>query len=252
MGRRIDRTGEINYNNFGSKMEIIACRKAIDIDIYFEEYDWVAKHIRYDVFKDGRLACPYEPRLFGIGYMGEGKYKSVDENGIKTKCYYTWSNMMKRCYDKIFQKEERPTYIDCTVCKEWHNFQNFAKWYEENYYEIPNEKMCLDKDILIKGNKVYSPQTCVFVPNKINVLFVVNESQRGNSLIGTTWHKRDKAYDVSCFDIYLGRTYSEYEGFLMYKKFREKVTKQVADEYKCYIPTKLYEAMYKYEVEIND
>ena len=62
--------------------------------------------------------------------------------------------------------------MDCSVYEGWHNFQNFAKWYEDNYYEIEEEQMHLDKDILVKGNKVYSPDTCVFVPETINGLFV--------------------------------------------------------------------------------
>ena len=87
--------------------------------------------------------------------------------------------MLRRCYDEKLHKKY-PTYIDCKVCEEWLNFQNFAKWYYNNYYEIENEKICLDKDILHKGNKIYSPDNCVFVPNNINVLFVKSDKSRGD------------------------------------------------------------------------
>ena len=77
---------------------------------------------------------------------------------------------------------------------EWLNFQNFAEWYEKNYYEIPGEIMCLDKDILIKRNKTYSPETCVFVSNRINNLFVKNDYNRGEYPIGVNLYKRTNKY----------------------------------------------------------
>ena len=134
----------------------------------FPEYNWTLKHARYGNFIRRNIKCPYEPRTYGIGYLGEGKYKTR-ENGKLTKCYDTWHSMLERCYYPKYQ-EKYPTYKDCEVCESWHNFQAFAEWYNDNYYEIHGEVMCLDKDILIKGNKIYSPETCVFVPEKINNL----------------------------------------------------------------------------------
>ena len=76
MVRKIDRTGEEGYNSFGSKMVIKECRSATDIDVYFPDYDWVFKNATYNNFKKGNIKCPYEPRTFSIGYLGEGKYKA--------------------------------------------------------------------------------------------------------------------------------------------------------------------------------
>ena len=82
MGRKkIDRTGEMNINSFGSKMIIKEYRKYMDIDVYFPEYNWVFKHAQYNQFKNGNVKCPYEPRYYGVGFLGEGKYK-VWENGL--------------------------------------------------------------------------------------------------------------------------------------------------------------------------
>ena len=252
------RIGEINYNNFGSKMKIIAYRSANDIDIYFEEYDCIVENIKYQSFKDGYVKCPYETRTYGVGYIGEGKYKSRINNK-KTNIYITWNNMLKRCY-----KEDGKdiTYDDCIVCEEWHNFQNFAKWFEENYYEVEGETMALDKDILVKNNKIYSSNTCIFVPNRINVLFTKADKIRGEYPIGINYHKRDDVLEVWCSiyednkkkHIYLGRFKPNQivEAFNVYKNFKESYIKQVADEYKPYIPKKLYDAMYRYEVEIDD
>lgn len=104
MGIKIDRTGEKGVNNFGSEMIIIEYRGALDIDVYFPEYDWTAKNTRYDVFKKGKIKCPYERSVFGIGYLGEGKYK-VWENGKITRVYSVWQNMLQRCYnEKLHEK----------------------------------------------------------------------------------------------------------------------------------------------------
>ncbi len=259
MVAKIDRTGEIGYNNFGSKMEIIKYRKYSDVDIYFPKYNWITKHKNCNNFKRGNIICPYEPRYFEIGYLGEGKYKTK-ENGKYTKCYNTWVNMLMRCYYSKYHEKES-TYKDCTVCNDWLNFQNFAKWFYDNYYEIEGQRMCLDKDIINKGNKIYSPETCIFVPQIINTLFVKRNNDRGKSPIGTKFRKNGK-YQVDCsiYDfkinesksIYLGVYNTEIEAFNVYKEFKEKYIKEVANLYKDKIPQKLYNALINYEVEITD
>ena len=103
----INRVGEINYNTFGSKMIIVEYRGALDIDVYFPEYDWIVKNVRYTVFKNGNIKCPFDRSVFGVGYLGEGKYK-CKENGKDTRVYKTWHHMLERCYDKKYkEKTER-------------------------------------------------------------------------------------------------------------------------------------------------
>lgn len=179
---RIDRTREKGYNSFGSKIVIKEYRSAKDIDVYFPEYDWTFEHARYDAFKKGNIKCPYEPRVYGVGYLGEGKYK-IKENGKFKEEYIIWKNMLQRCYNPKFQEKE-PTYNGCTVESYLLNFQHMAEWINENYYEVPDEQMCLDKDILYKGNKIYSRETCIFVPKRINSLFVKKDNVRGKYPIG--------------------------------------------------------------------
>ena len=164
--------------------------------------------------------------------------------------------MIERCYsDDIHNK--RPTYKECTICNEWLYYSSFKKWYNENYYEIENEKICLDKDILYKGNKIYSPETCVFVPNDINTLFTKHDSKRGDYPIGVTYLNKNNKYRARCKygkgeSIYLGSFDTPEEAFYEYKEFKEKVIKNIAEKYKNKIPKKLYDAMYRYEVEITD
>ena len=252
-----DKTGEERINNFGSKMIIIAYRKAIDIDVYFPEYDWCVK-TSYNNFLKRDIKCPYEPRTFGVGYLGEGKYQPII-NKKKNLAYKYWISMMERCYSKDFQNKHS-SYIKSTVCEEWHNFQNFAEWFYENYYEIKGEKMQLENNILMKGNMIYCPEYSIFAPVRINNLFVkmLNSSDR-NGLIGTRKLSNGK-YGWQCSYINelgeykraTGTCNTEEEAFELYKEFKENYIKQVADEYYGLIPRELWKAMWEYEIEITD
>ena len=228
MGRKIDRTGEERVNNFGSKMVIKEYRNNRDIDVYFPEYDWTTKNKRYYEFKEGEIKCPYEPRIISVGYIGEGKYK-ISENGKITDKYRIYYDMLRRCYDSKYQ-ERKPTYKGCGIEGYLLNFQNAAKWIDENYYEIPGEIMCLDKDILCKGNKLYSRETCIFVPERINLLFTKNNKARGKNPIGVDQLPSGN-YRVFCKDgngksVYLGTYSTKEEAFRIYKQYKEKVIKK--------------------------
>lgn len=254
MGKIKDRTGEENYNNFGSKMIIEKYTSSNNIDIYFPEYNYTVFHKVYGDFKKGKIYCPFEPRIYGVGYFGVGDYTVRGENGKITKAYQTWHDMLRRCYTDEW-KIANPTYNDCYVNSEWLNFQNFAEWFYLNYYEIDNEIMNLDKDILVKHNNEYGPETCIYVPHRINNLFIRRESMRGDLPIGVK--KSGNKFEASCSDEYSNKTIlgiynTPEEAFYIYKEYKEKLIKDIADKYKDQIPYILYETMYNYEVEIND
>lgn len=254
------RLGEENYNSFGTLMRIVEYKNARDIIVEFQDEYHARVHTNYNAFKKGNVKNPYDREVYGVGYIEVGKYK-VSENGKHTKAYTIWHNMLMRCYDPYYINKY-PTYIDCFVCEEWLNFQNFAKWYDENVYNCNNERMHLDKDILCKGNKIYSPETCVLVPQRINELFTKRDATRGRYPIGVNYHKNNNKLLVQCniFENeksklkYLGNfpLNKPFQAFYVYKQFKENYIKQVADEYKDLIPKKLYEALYKWEIEIND
>jgi len=251
-----ERIGKENKNKNGSIMKIVDYIDPEHITIQFE--DGYQKIISYSNFVAGSVKNPYDKTCYGVGYLGEGDYVSR-VNKLIFPQYSIWHSMIERCYNKKSQ-EKYPTYIDCIVCDEWHNYQNFAKWYDDNYYEVEKGKMELDKDILVKGNKIYSPETCVFVPNKINSLFIKNDISRGESLIGMTYEKSSNKYKVNCSNknnktgtaIFIGRFATQKLAFNAYKEFKETYIKQIANEYRDKIPQKLYNAMCKYEVEITD
>ena len=255
MSKKIDRTGEVGFNTNGEEMRIIRYGNWDDIDIQFINDGTVVQHKTYNNFKKGQIKNPMTPTVFGVGYLGIGKFKSCDENGKFTKCYIAWRNMMERCYSPKCQ-EKHPSYKNCTVCKEWHNYQVFAEWYYEHYYEFgSNERMALDKDILCKGNKVYSADTCVFVPTSINILFVKSNKTRGDYPIGVSKYRNKYVAFLSKGNgksINLGIYPTPELAFQAYKIAKEAYIKEVAEEYKDKIPCKLYEAMVAYEVEIDD
>ncbi len=253
--------GEVNLNTFGTPMKIIEYKNSKNVIIEFQDEYKFKKKCEYKSFKKGTIKNPYDKENYGVGYFGVGKYKAR-ENGKITKVYDVWTKMLQRCYDPYYMNKY-PTYIDCYVCKEWHNFQVFAEWYKKEIYECNGERIELDKDILCKGNKIYSPETCVFVPQRINSLFVKSNSKRGKLPIGTSIYKNEK---IRCYcncycenekkfkSYHLGYfpLNKPFQAFTCYKNFKENHIKQVADEYKDLIPKKLYEALYRYEVEIND
>lgn len=247
-----ERTGETNYNLYGSKMTIVEYNGAKDIMVEFD--NGYKTKSAYQYFKKGNIISPYNKTVYNIGYLGEGKYNAI-VNKVQTIQHLYWNSMFHRCYSSKYH-ENKPTYVECTVCKEWHNFQNFAKWFDENYYQIEGQRIHLDKDILIKGNKIYSPNTCIFVPQRINSLFIKRNNCRGKYPIGVSAFKNK--FMVRCNDKFnnsqnLGYFDTPKDGFYLgYKPFKENLIKEIANEYKEFIPTELYDAMMSYIVEITD
>lgn len=247
-----DRKGEVGYNNNGERMLIVRYGGRNDIDIQFDD-GTIVEHRNYGNFLKGQIKNPMTPSVCGIGCMGIGKIKSRDENGKPTKCYSAWEHMHRRCYDPKCQ-EKQPSYKNCKVCEEWNNYQNYASWHIENYYEVGNEQMALDKDILCKGNKVYSPDTCVFVPQSINKLFTKRDNERGEYPIGVCKVGDNFMAQLNKGNrrITLGLYSTVEEAFLAYKIAKEQYIKEVAEKYKGKIDPRAYEALMNYEVEIDD
>lgn len=252
-----NRIGERKVMNCGEECEIVEYVNNSNIIVRFLNTGEIIKSA-YKEFRIGTIKSRFASSIYGIGIIG---LETTKENGNLLKQYQIWHEMLRRCYNEKYQ-QKHPTYKECKICDEWKYYKNFKKWYDENYYEIDNETMCLDKDILNKGNKIYSPETCVFVPQSINKLFIKNDKNRGDLPIGVSWNEKNNKYRADCkvFNIknkknnqkYLGLYNTPEEAFNAYKKTKEENIKLVADYYKDRIPNKLYEAMYKYEVEIAD
>ena len=235
-----NRTGETKQNNHGTTMQIIAYRGNNDIDVEFQDEHHHVKNTTYSNFKRGNVKNPYDKDLFGVGYLGVGKYKCKRDNEENlSEVYETWMGMLRRCY---FDNIKFPAYYDkCIVCEEWHNFQNFAEWYTQNFYQVGTERMHLDKDILVKGNKFYSPDTCLIVPQRINMLFLQKPNKynlpSGISPMANNRYRAD----------YNGKKVGNYntleEAIQAHDNEKRKAIRNIAKEYKPVIPNKLYEAL---------
>lgn len=250
-----DRVGMKNTNFQGLEMTIIKYNNASDIVVKFEDGREVSTSYKY--FSNGGVRNKFVPSVKGVGIIGSERV--TDSNGKDIISYIIWRGMLERCYDGKYQ-EKKSTYKNCIVCEEWIYYSTFKEWYDKNYYKINSERVCLDKDILAKGNKLYSPETCVFVPERINSLFTKCNKSRGELPIGVYLKKESGKFQSRCNYLQDGKKYLKHigyfktpeEAFNAYKIFKEKYIKQVADEYKHKIPQKLYDAMYRYEVEITD
>lgn len=179
----------------------------------------------------------------GINDLQTGEYPS--------KCYEIWAGMLYRCY-----KSDWRVYSDVQVCDEWHTFSNFKAWFEnpENGYR---EGYHLDKDILVKKNRIYSPETCCFVPSAINGLLVGCNNKQRNKTIGVRLEspgsylaqitKHHKAYRIGLFP-------TEEEAFSAYKREKEAYICEIAKKFykEGAITEKVYAALLNYEVEICD
>ena len=251
----IDRTGEINVNKYNTIMTIVEYNSSRDVIVEFQDEYKYRVHTSYKNFKNGTVRNVYDRSVYNIGMFGEGKYDRVNY----LKLYNTWQHMLRRCYDPYTLNNDM-SYIDCFVDERFHNLQDFGEWFEENYYEVNDEMMCLDKDILYKNNKIYSPETCIFVPERINKLFIRNISQRKDLPMGIQYRDDRNKYVARCNivengiekRIQIGQFDTVEEAFYNYKNYKEGYIKIVADEYKNKIPNKIYEAMYNYIVEWDD
>lgn len=244
--------GEQRRNNQGELMTIIDYHDAFNITVLFEDTQ-TTRQCRYSNFKRGKVKDVFLPVIADVAYVGMDKVPAKDRE--KGGAYRVWIDMIKRCYDKV-RYDKYKNYDDCSVCNEWLCYANFKKWYENNHYNIGNETMCIDKDILIKGNKIYSPDTCIFVPQRINKLFVNNKACRGEYPIGVSYRKNQNLFTATV-KINNEKTIKKYchtaeEAFYAYKNIKERYIKEVADEYKEKIPQKLYDTMYSWQIEITD
>lgn len=241
--------GMTNKNSFGTEMLIVDYINRNKVLIEFQDIYKYRKYIDMANFRKGNVTNPYDKEVLSVACIGVGDYSEKNN----TLCYKTWRNMLTRCFDVKYQ-EKFPTYKNTSVCSEWLNFQNFAKWYYANYYLLPNERIELDKDILCKGNKLYSPETCIFVPRRINSLLINNKNKRGEYPLGVDFARG--CYRARCNilegSVFIGDYDTPNQAFIAYKQYKEKYIKEIADMYKDKIPSKLYHALYKFTIEESD
>ena len=249
-----DRTGEVSYTKNGTPAIIVEYVDSKNALIEFQDKYKYQYRTSYYNFKNGHMTNPYECRnAGGIGFIGVGKYNTKDH----IEAYLKWKRIIDRCRNDKNRKYSEESYMDCTICEDWKNFQEFADWYYNNLYDF-NGVLCVDKDILVHGNTIYSPKTCLIVPERINLLFIKEKARRGNLPIGVQYSSNGEKYSawlsLSGKDRckYLGTYNTVDEAFSVYKNKKEEFIKRIANEYKSIIPKVVYDALCNYEVLITD
>lgn len=206
------------------------------------------------------------------GWINDRTYPTdkADENGIThrslgmTAVYQAWTHMKQRCTNEKY-KEKYPTYIGVSASAEFKNFTLFHQWwYSQLGHDLPNVE--LDKDLLNKGNKVYSPETCLLIPKFVNMFLVKRDAARGDCMIGVdkkgVYKNGDTRYrtGVSEYDPDTGKTVkkhlgcfrNELDAFHAYKIAKEAIAKQYAEYLLGKVDSRVIDALLNFEVHIED
>lgn len=243
------RVGERHENNEGCELEILEYYSHKNCTIRFFKTKTILYNQFYSRIVKGSIKDPYHKTICNVGFYGIGKYKCWNHVAkTQYKPYSLWRNMLVRCYN--YNSQTDPTYKEVTVCDEWHNYQTFAEWFEENYVD----SFHLDKDILCPECKIYSPETCAFVPQQINSLFTKRQNCRGALPIGVSKKgtKFKTGFTKNNMSSFIGVYDTPEEAFQEYKKAKEAHIKEIAEKWKDKIDPRVYEVMLKYEVKITD
>lgn len=170
--------------------------------------------------------------VYGVGVNDSTEYTYSIINGEKVRCkvYKSWTSMLERCYSRKFH-EKSPTYIGCIHCDEWKMFSNFKGWIESQDWQGKQ----LDKDLLITGNKVYSPDKCLLVTPMVNSFITDCGSARGLYPLGVNVCKKTSAFEARCRNPftnkkeYLGRFSDQNEAHLVWKKRKHELACRLAE-----------------------
>ena len=184
-----DCVGKVCKSKSSGDFKIVKYNDATNVEIQFLKTGFETSATLGNI-KSGIIKDPYSPSVHGVGIAG-AKYPSKI-NGVLTKEYTLWCSMLKRCYSDGFKKQ-RPTYEDCEVSENFKSYEYFYEWCHKQI-GFNNEDWHLDKDLLVKGNKVYSEYSCVFIPKEINLVLTKCVASRGEYLIGVCWDKAKNAF----------------------------------------------------------
>ena len=194
------------------------------------------------------------PTVCGVGCNDVAFQMNIDRKDIWQ--YKLWQNMLKRCFDAKY-KQHRPTYENVTCCDEWLSFANFFEWVNKEVgYKGKPVGSELDKDIIVKGNKTYSPEFCSFVPTAVNSLLTDSGATRGEFPVGVCFVKGRGKFKtrLNCFGMekHLGYYTTIEDAVFAYKVAKEAQIKVVAMQYKDVLKPAVFESLMGWELNIDD
>ena len=247
-----DCVGKVCKSKSSGDFKIVKYNNTANVEIQFLKTGYETT-VRLTNIRNGNVKDPYVPSVCSVGILGT-KYLSA-VNGRNTKEYNLWQSMLRRCYSDTCKKKQ-PTYEGCKVSENFKHYEYFYEWCNKQI-GFNNKDWHLDKDLLVKGNKVYSEDTCVFIPKDINSVLTKSTASRGEHLIGVSWSNTNKAFIAQVSknkgkQEHLGYFNTEIEAFNAYKTAKELYLKEIAEKYKSQIDPRAYNALMNYTVEITD
>ena len=253
MGRancgKVKYEGKLFPTKQSGNLEVLEYVSATEVTVRFIETGYTTK-CRLANIMSGQIKDRLKPSVYGVGIVGE-KYPL--ENGKQSKEYTVWVGMLDRCYSTA--NNTRKTYEGCEVTSSFRYFPFFKDWCH-NQVGFGEKGFALDKDILVKGNKVYSPETCCFVPQEINNLLTNKKMGSKSIRSGVSFNKERGKYIVrfskGSKTKNIGYFVTELEAFLAYKEAKEQQIKVVANRWKDQIDPRVYDALMNWEVDITD
>ena len=236
---------------FNGKLEIVEYISNKNVVVKFVDTGYVTQTALSEIQR-GSVKDRLRASVFGVGVVGDAPTR-ID--GKELREYVLWSGVVERCYCGKAQGRNAKSYEDCSMSENFRYYPYFKDWCN-NQIGFDQAGWELDKDILVKGNRIYSEDVCVFVPHAINSLLLTNESKRGEYPIGVTFDKRNSKFRV-CINKYgkhshVGHYRTIREASLAYKDAKERYVKEVATRYRDQIDPRVYEALINYQVEITD
>lgn len=248
MNKVIVSIGDVFENKYGQYKVIskLAGKTKVKFFTTGFECDFYDVIVRKNQVKDYMI-----PTVHGVGYYGAPTVNDCDDT--KKTVTKLWLGMMTRCYDQNYSAAF-PAYANCSVIEDWHNLQNFKAWVvdqiSQGFYQ---EGWELDKDLLTQGSKLYSPETCVFLPGRLNQLQQVKKKSQYNYLPGVNFDKQKNKFKAEVnFNgkrYYLPRSESELECFLSYKHLKEQLVQNDAENWKGKIQPRAYECLKNYSLD---
>lgn len=237
------------FETGGGTCKIISMKNRKEISVVF--YNGYKTTCTYRNLLKGSVSNPLHPKVYGVGFIGVGNFTA--KIGSEIHPYYdAWRGMFRRSYDEKWHAK-CPNYIGCEVDSRWHNYQNFCEWANDQVF-FKGYK--LDKDLLVKNNKIYGPDTCVFLPNELNCIIAGHFVEREGMPNGVSrvWSHKSrnkpwvanmsqrgakKAVKSKC----IGYFTTAEEAGQAYIKEKEKYVKERADFWRDKISPKAYNAL---------
>ncbi len=251
------KVGDKFETNSGWRGQVVEYINAHKVKVLWQDGSYSYETASY--IRNGGIKPLYQPSVEGLGYFGYGKFvpasykhKEPWQQIVDTKIYGHWVKLLDRLVDSDRPANRR--YAECTLDPLWHNFQNFAAWAEKQPY-LHYADACLDKDLVVKGNKHYSPSTCCFIPNDINVFLSshyekVSGLPEGVNVIHPKTANSKVGYVARCHFLskreYLGYFDCPYQAGEVYYKRKLEAAEALAMKYKPLIREDLVQKILDY------